>query len=160
MTIGQKLKKHNSAKTLKKRKKHNTSVHRSLEAKYQRRRSDFLFMILLVSGSWMNFLSSNDIKQLSKQSQARLKPFISFKSTRLPPTNFPVRKKKSITTNNDDIIHEFWIRFLFFRNFSSSIVLWQLCLKFSDKSLWIPKWLKFDWINHFPWLYEKDCKNK
>lgn len=148
-------------KNFKKKRKKNTTHQsiRSLEATYQRRRSDFLFMILLVWGSWMNFLSSNDIKQLSKQSQVRTKPFISPKSIRPPPSNFPV-SKKSITTNNDDIIHEFWIGFLFFHNFSSAVALWQFVFEvFRQATGFRNDWSLTQWIILLG-CSKQDCKYK
>lgn len=157
--MGQKLKSNKNAKTL-------NITHQSIRssgAKYQRRRSDFLFMILLVWGSWMNFLSSNDIKQPSRQSQARTKTFHPAKSIMPPPSNFPVNQK---INNHKQWQHYSWVlnRVFYFSQLlalcrTQTISVWSFPK--SEFKFRKQQWREFDWKNNFPWLYKKKhCKKQ
>lgn len=81
----------------------------------------------------MNFLSSKDIKQPSRQSQKRTKTFYPPKSIRPPPSNFPVNQK---INNHKQRQHYSWILNQVFY-FSQLLVLSHadnFCLKFSRKA--------------------------
>lgn len=109
----------------------------------------------------MNFLSSNDIKQLSRQSQVCTKTFHPPKSIRPPPSDFPVNQK---INSHKEWQHYSWIlnRVFYFSQLlapcrTQTIFVWSFPK--SKFRFWKQQWCGFDWKNKFPWMYKKRyCK--